>query len=193
MIAEEEEGAHMVRRSIIVALALGLVALGACGDPRSQSQGGGAGADDSVDRDAPTPSSPSKDDVVPNRTDACPPGAEASPGYFCPQDEERPYSYRLVRPRPGMTDVKPIPWEGLEVSDDGTTLTLLFVSGVEPCYVLDHVAVDEGRKTVVVTLFEGRDPAHPDAACIEIAVNKAVEVSLEEPLGTRKVVDGTGN
>lgn len=185
----------MVRRSIIVALALGLVALGACGDPRSRSRGAGAGGDDSVssDRDVPTSSPPSKDDVVPNRTDTCPPGAETTPEIFCPQDDERPYSYRLVRARPGMTDVKPIPWEGVEVSDDGTTLTLLFVSGVEPCYVLDHVAVDEGRKSVVVTLFEGRDPAHPDAACIEIAVHKAVEVSLEAPLGARKVVDGTGN
>jgi hypothetical protein len=193
----------MVRRSIIVALVLGLLAFGACGDPRTQSRGAGAGGDDSVssDRDVPTSSPPSKDDVVPNRTDTCPPGAEvpttsgdetdSPPSYFCPQDDERPYSYRLVRPQPGMTDVKPIPWEGVEVSDDGTTLTLLFVSGVEPCYVLDHVAVKEGRKSVVVILFEGRDPAHPDAACIEIAVNKAVEVSLEAPLGARKVVDGT--
>ena len=183
----------MVRRSIIVALALGLLVFGACGDPRSQGRGAGAGGEDPVssDRDLPTTGPPSKDDVVPSRTDTCPPGAETPPGYFCPQDDERPYSYRLVEPRAGMIDVKPIPWEGLEVSDDGTTLTLLFVSGVEPCYVLDHVAIDEGGKLVVVTLFEGRDPAHPDAACIEIAVNKAVQVSLEAPLGGRKVVDGT--
>jgi hypothetical protein len=183
----------MVRRSIIVALTCGLLALGACGNPGSESRGARAGGNDPVssDRDSPTSSPPSKDDVVPNRSDTCPPGAEAPPGYFCPEDHGRPYAYRLVEPRPGMIDVKPIPWEGLEVSDDGTTLTVLFVSGVEPCYVLDHVAIDEGGKSVVVTLFEGRNPAHPDAACIEIAVNKAVHVSLEAPLGGRRVVDGT--
>jgi len=183
----------MVRRSVIVALALGLLSLGACGDPGSERRAAGGGGDDSVasDRDLPPSSPHSKDDVVPDRADTCLPGAEAPPGYFCPKDHKRPYSYRLVEPRPGMTGVKPIPWEGVEVSDDGRTLTLLFVSGVEPCYVLDHVDVDEGDQEVVVTLFEGRDPAHPNAACIEIAVNKAVQISLEAPLGGRKVVDGS--
>jgi hypothetical protein len=171
----------MWRSALLLSL---FVTLAACGDPRVIGARGSSG------RDVPVSSPPTKDDVVPDRTDTCPPGAEAPAGYFCPKGGNRPYAYRLVEPRPGMIDVRPIPWEGLEVSGGGKTVTILFVSGVEPCYVLDRVKVDEGRDEVVVTLFEGRDPAHPDAACIEIAVNKAVRVTLDAPLGGRKVVDG---
>jgi hypothetical protein len=203
----------MIKRYLLIALVFAAVGA-ACGEPADgqtaggQTAGGqtaGAGGDSvSSDRDLPTSNPSPADDVVPGRTDTCPQDAESpstegptdsygdeGAGYFCPYDDRHPSSYRLVRARAGMTQVKPVPWNGVEVSNGGRTLTLLFVSGVEPCYVLDHVAVEEGRNEVTVTLYEGRDPAHPDAACIEIALNKAVQVVLDDPLGGRKVIDGT--
>lgn len=96
----------------------------------------------------------------------------------------------LVTPRPGMADVRPIPWERAEPVGDAR-LRVHWTGGVEPCYVLDRVEVTETAETVTVTLFQGSDPtAPPDQACIEIGVFKAVEVDLEAPLGDRTVVDG---
>lgn len=99
--------------------------------------------------------------------------------------------YQLVQPRPGMIDVRPIPWTDYEVLDD-RTIRVFFTSGVEPCYVLDRVEVAYNPDTVTVTLYQGTAPDARDTACIEIAVEKAVDVTLEEPLGGRTVVDGAG-
>jgi hypothetical protein len=180
----------MVHGTLLVALALCFVVLAACGDPRSEQRAAAGDPSPRAGGDRPISTTPSKDDVVPDRTDTCPPGAKTRPGLFCPDNGRSSYAYRLVKPRPGMMGVKPIPWEGVDVSDRGTTLTLMFVSGVEPCYVLDHVSVEESADSVVATLYEGWDPAHPNEHCIEIAVNKAVQVHLDRPLGERKVVDG---
>jgi hypothetical protein len=97
--------------------------------------------------------------------------------------------YRLVVPEPGMDDIRPIRWQSVR-SVDARTLMIRFTSGVEPCYVLDHVDVEYGREHVAVTLFEGHDPGAGDVACIEIAELKRVRVELAEPLGGRRVVDG---
>lgn len=89
-----------------------------------------------------------------------------------------------------MKDVRPRPFERAKPSDDGRTLTVIYWSGVEPCSVLDHVDVKETATAVTVMLFEGSDPDAGDVACIELAVKKATEIQLDEPLGDRKVKDG---
>jgi hypothetical protein len=96
----------------------------------------------------------------------------------------------LVEPTPGMADVYTRPFDSATVNDDGTSVTIDFVSGVEPCAVLDRVDVGYGADAVTITLFEGRDPNAGDVACIEIAVFKRVIVQLDEPLGDREIVDG---
>lgn len=101
-------------------------------------------------------------------------------------EEPRP---RVVRPRPGMENVHPIHWERYEVRGQ-RRVRIFYWSGVEPCYVLDHVDVAYRKRTVRVTLFEGSDPAARDQACIEIAEYKAVDVNLSEGLRGRRVVDG---
>ncbi len=99
---------------------------------------------------------------------------------------------RLVTPSPGMENVNPIGWDGYEVvSPDGRVLRVTFSSGIEPCAVLDHVTVRETDARVTITLYEGSDPAHPDTACIEIAELKAVDATLDAPVGNREVVDTT--
>ncbi len=76
------------------------------------------------------------------------------------------------------------------MNDDGTSVTIDFVSGVEPCAVLDHVDVRYGTDAVTITLYEGHDADAGDVACIEIGVFKRVVVHLDEPLGDREIVDG---
>ncbi len=89
-----------------------------------------------------------------------------------------------------MADVRPIPWERIDVGSDDRTLTVFFTSGIEPCYVLDHVDDRYGASAVTITLYEGHDPAAGKVACIEIAMFKYVKVILDEPLAGRKLVDG---
>ena len=96
----------------------------------------------------------------------------------------------IVEPRPGMADVLARPFDSASVGDDDTTVTIDFVSGVEPCTVLDHVDVRYGADEVTITLHEGHDPNAGDVACIEIGVFKQVIVQLDEPLGGRAIVDG---
>jgi hypothetical protein len=93
----------------------------------------------------------------------------------------------LVTPRPGLVDVRPNPWEKVEVVDE-RTLEVRFWGGVEECYGVDRVDVEYGETEVTVTVYQGRVPTAE--VCIEIAVLTAVRVKLDEPLAGRKIVDG---
>jgi hypothetical protein len=125
-----------------------------------------------------------------------PEGADPdTPVSSCPGDEEPPTTgpwdgAEPVEPRPGMANVQPIPFDHVDVGADDRTLTVFFYSGVEPCYVLDRVGVVEGPGTITITLFQGNDPDVTNVACIDIAVSKKVVVQVEEPVGTRRIVDG---
>jgi hypothetical protein len=93
----------------------------------------------------------------------------------------------LVQPRPGLVDVRPQPWDRAKVLGP-RTVEVRFYGGVEACYGLARVDIDERRRSVVITLYSGRVPTA--AVCIEIAVLTAVRVKLTEPLGDRRLVDG---
>jgi hypothetical protein len=123
-------------------------------------------------------------------------GPDATVSYTpCPGDEPPvltdPYDgAQQVKPTPGMSGVSPRPYDKAVVGDDDRTRTIFFWSGVEPCYVLDHIDVDYGTEAITVTLFEGHDASAGDVACIEIALLKKVVVQLEEPVGDRLIEDG---
>jgi hypothetical protein len=106
-------------------------------------------------------------------------------------NEPAPDRPQVVLARPGMSDVRPIPWDRAEPDADGRRVRIFFTTGVGPCHVLDHVDVRPADDVVVVTLHEGRDPAG-SGTCTEIAVSKEVEVVLARPLAGRTVVDGSG-
>ena len=113
----------------------------------------------------------------------------------CPGDDEPvvtdPYDgAQKVEPTPGMSGVNPTAFDKVIVGKDGKTLTIFFWSGVEPCYVLDHVDVDASRDAITVTLFQGHDASVDNVACIDIALLKKVVVQLDEPVGDRRIVDG---
>jgi hypothetical protein len=123
-------------------------------------------------------------------------GPDASVSFTpCPGDEppvvtDPDQGAQLVEPTPGMADVRPHIFDHVVVRDDGTSVTVFFWSGVEPCYVLDHVDVDEGPDAITITLFEGYDASAGDVACIESALLKTVVVELDGPVGDRPIVDG---
>lgn len=109
------------------------------------------------------------------------------PSMSPPGPEETPL---LVSPRPGLVDVRPIPWDKVEVLDE-RTIEVRFWSGVEECYGVDRVDVEYSANEVAVTVYQGRVPTAE--ACIEIAVLTAVRVSLDEPLAGRQIVEGAAN
>ncbi|KRT62798.1 MAG: hypothetical protein XU10_C0020G0017 [Chloroflexi bacterium CSP1-4] len=89
--------------------------------------------------------------------------------------EPRP---QLVIPRPGQLNVHLVAITKLTVTVSGRAVTVQadWVSGVEPCYVLDSVKVTREDSTFTVALFEGT--SDPNAACIEIAAFKATTLQL---------------
>jgi hypothetical protein len=107
-----------------------------------------------------------------------------------PGDDPGTGEPQIVEPTPGMDNVGQTAFDTATIGADDTTLTIVFWSGVEPCYVLDHVDVSYGAAAVTVTLFQGSDPNAGDVACIDIALQKQVTVTLSEPLAGRAIVDG---
>jgi hypothetical protein len=100
---------------------------------------------------------------------------------------------QTVVPTPGMDGVHPTSWIKAEPNADGSSVTVRFWSGVEPCYVLDHVDVAYGTHDVTITLYQGSDPSAGQVACIDIAMLKQVVVQLDQPLDGSQLVDGTRN
>lgn len=93
---------------------------------------------------------------------------------------------QMVRPSPGMMDVRPVRFAGATPVGDGRILQVRFWSGT--CDGLDHLSVQESNAQVEVTLFVGADPAQT-GPCPQLAVLRAVDVQLSRPLGDRKIVD----
>ena len=155
--------------AFLACLAGGALFLGACGTAPGDGLAGPSPAPDSPVSDSPEP-------------DDGGPGDVPEPGDTRPE---------RVDPQPGQADPQPISFvRAVPQNGDDTTLRVVFWSGVEPCYVLDRVEVDETPERVTITLYQGRSPDQENIACIEIALKKFTLVSLDAPLGDREVVDG---
>ena len=98
---------------------------------------------------------------------------------------------QVVEPRAGMAGTYARAFDSAAIGADDRTLTIDFVGGVEPCYVLDRVEVDYGVDAVTVTLYDGHEPGAGEVACIDIGILERVIVELDEPLDGRAIVDGT--
>jgi hypothetical protein len=162
---------HAPVKSIAIAAAA-LLLVGACGQPSTapgSDDGAGRGGN-SGSGDKPVASDPGTDK---------PAGGVAGGGGKA----------LLVEPKGDSLDPTPSHWDEVEIID-GDTIKVYFYSGVEPCHVLDHVDLDYGAKKVRVTLYQGTGENAADKPCIELAVHKAVEIDLDEPLDGRRVVDG---
>jgi hypothetical protein len=93
----------------------------------------------------------------------------------------------FVVPQPGQLNTHPVAITSLIPTVDGRHVTVQadWVSGVEPCYVLDRVEVDTKTTmsepptvSITIALFEGSSDLN--VACIEIAAYKATLVDLGE-------------
>ena len=181
----------MRKLPVLVALLLAVVALGACGSasPGETNAGGDRSSTSSPEDPVGVAPGPDRCGLVEPPADDSP---DASVSFApCPKDRLHGRSFRLVEPSEAeLNDVRPIPWQDVKVIDGGTRLIVIYYSGVEPCNVLDRVEVTEASDRVEVAIYEGSDPRGGDVACIELAEKKGVEVTLEDPLGDRKVVDG---
>ena len=119
------------------------------------------------------------------------PGGDGSMVHDVPSDEPivEPEP-QVVEPRPGMAGTYARAFDSATIGADDRTLTIDFVGGVEPCYVLDRVEVTYGADAVTVTLYDGHEPGAGEVACIDIGILERVIVELDEPLGGRAIVDG---
>jgi hypothetical protein len=163
--------------AVAIALAALVLSIGGASFARGGGQGAGAPGGD--------PEQPCGTTVTNGN------GPDATIGFTpCPGEEPPPLHAQVVEPTPGMADVHPRPFDDATIGDDDVTVTIDFVSGVEPCSVLDQVDVAYGADTVSITLFEGHDPNAGEVACIDIGVFKRVVITLDQPLGDRRIADG---
>lgn len=189
-----------------IALSLALVMIAAAGiaaatsgsDPAPAVEDGSTAGGGSVPGSPGDPTKPGDISIAPiepcGQTVTSGTGADASVSDIpCTSDDPTDLSGHAqdVLPTPGMDNVRPIAWTKAVMETDDRIITLRFWSGVEPCYVLDHVDVIYGADTVTVTLFQGSDPSAKDVACIEIAVLKQTTITLDQPLAGRELVDGS--
>ena len=119
-------------------------------------------------------------------------GPDGTVSYTPCDDAEPPVPTEpvITEPTPGMTNVYAHSFDSATVGDDDVTVTIDFVSGIEPCYVLDHIDVGYEDDAVTITLFEGSDLSGGTVACIEISVFKRAVITLDEPLAGRSIEDG---
>ena len=99
----------------------------------------------------------------------------------------------LVLPKPGQRNVHPVAIEELSARVAGrhVVLNARWWSGVEPCNVLDSVAVKKDGNTFTVSVREGTGDGN--GICIEIAMLKATPIDLGElDPGVYTVVAGEG-
>jgi hypothetical protein len=84
----------------------------------------------------------------------------------------------LLVPKPGQQNVHDVAVEQLTATVVGrrVVVTARWWSGVEPCSVLDSVAVTKNGATVTVAVREGS--GNKDAACPDLAMLKATAIDL---------------
>lgn len=88
-----------------------------------------------------------------------------------------------VSPEPGILNPIPHTFDRVAVAADGRTLTVYYWGGVEDCYGLaDARATRADDGSYRITVLEGTRPGMGDVACIEIALLKAVTITIDDPI-----------
>lgn len=94
--------------------------------------------------------------------------------------------------REGVNDLRPRPFESARYDETDGSLHVIYMTGVEPCYVLGGIELEQDEDQITVTLLEGwlPDENGEQPMCIEIAEQVSTPVPLEAPLDGRSVIDG---
>jgi hypothetical protein len=135
-------------------------------------------------------------DVPPDTPDT-PPASEAPE----PEPEPEPAPPGATYPalpseireiQPDVVDAQPRPFERARTDETDGSLWVAYWTGVEPCYVLGAIEVDASDDRVTVTLHEGHvpDADGEPPVCIMLAVEVAVRIPMDAPLGDRILIDG---
>jgi hypothetical protein len=113
------------------------------------------------------PDGPVVVDPAPGNVGGAPPAQPGQPG-----------QPTLVLPKPGQQNVHDVSIEQLSARVAGrhVVLNARWWSGVEPCNVLDSVAVSRNGQTITVAVREGTGKG--DTMCIEIAMLKVTPIDL---------------
>jgi hypothetical protein len=107
-----------------------------------------------------------------------------------------PTGTRVPDPTAGLERGAAVRWDAARL--DGRRLTLYFTGGAPPQAPVGPCApryTAEARVTagaVAVTLWPWLPPRHGQVACTAIGVSRTFVLTLPEPLGGRRVVDGAG-
>jgi hypothetical protein len=94
---------------------------------------------------------------------------------------------RPVEADPSLQDPQPVPFDHVTIGPDGTTMTVYFWMGAEPCsglYGVETAPVDGG---IELTVLVGTPADAASMTCIAIAELRSTVVTLDTPL----VVNGT--
>jgi hypothetical protein len=87
-----------------------------------------------------------------------------------------------VEPDPTLQDPQPIPFDHVVVGPDGTTLTVYFWMGAEPCTGLYGVEAQPIEGGIDLTILVGSPEDVASMTCIAIAELRSTVVTLEQPL-----------
>jgi hypothetical protein len=175
-------GRHRLPSLVLFCLvALFLVACGAAGSPSVSPPAAPSASTD-----------PGGAGTAPGRVDPnAPVGIDVPPGGG--NGGFDPTAGRIVVPKPGQLDIRPISAQALTASVTGrrVVVSVAYASGVEPCSVLDSIVVTTGPGTFAITLREGHGPGAE--VCIDLAEFKRAIVDLGDLApGTYTISDGTG-
>jgi hypothetical protein len=92
-----------------------------------------------------------------------------------------------VEANPSLVDPQPVPFDHVTVGPDGTTLTVYFWMGAEPCSGLYGVETTPVEGGIELTVLVGSPADVAAMTCIAIAELRSTVVTLEAPL----VVNGS--
>lgn len=97
-----------------------------------------------------------------------------------------PSAAPYVGVRADLVGVRPADVDAVYGTPDARELVVVFTGGNGDCGTPQRVDLAEDATTVRVGLHVGSPPGK---ACADVAVQRGVAVTLEEPLGTRRVID----
>jgi hypothetical protein len=94
-----------------------------------------------------------------------------------------------LQPRDGLDNVLPLVWDRAEVADDGRSVDVWFMGGIDACWGLARAEATRGPGTLTIALEGGEIPQ--DAACPDLGVTYVTRIPLDQPVAPDvRLVDG---
>jgi len=124
---------------------------------------------------------------------AAPSVLRGTPATLGPEPHAQGYQFDLnppvIAPQAGLESLMAVYVDHVIVSPDGMTLLVSFVHG-DQCSLFARIDVKEGAHTVRITPYVGDLPGGPTCP-LAGHVGDAARIVLKDPLGNRRIVDGT--